>query len=912
MSYSSSLEKAISSIKKQTYLIQRSLNKRDLMSALKYASLMLAELRNPKLPPKQYYEIYTLIFDSLSNLSLYLIDNHPNHHHLADLYELVQYAGNVLPRLYLMITVGASYLQCPNPPRDEILKDMMEMCRAIQNPIRGLFIRYYLSQTTKQILIQKLKDDSDNDSNLEVSMNFNCQYIITNFIEMNKLWVRLQHQGPLRERKQRTKERKELQILVGSQLVALSEIIDDNFTIYKEKVLPVILEQITQCRDVIAQEYLFEILFQVFPDEFHLETLPLLLDAMLHLNPELSHDKLLWSLVERLNVFIVRQNEGLNAVDGMKEDNLFKIFWQFVSKLNEERPDLSLQQTIGLVKSLLNLSLKWYPESVENLDHSYELVLQKYQDLGDDPVPIDSECFLSDLILLKNIDIHEKDRTNTFLKLVSQSDSYRKLLSLQRLPLQQDIINELLDAFTMGFFGTNSEANASKEIINSKVQLEHILSMCEPIIKSRISLLTPKEGNNNITEDEAQDDDEQDETFIILDANQEKLAKFTHVIINSLNNSEILYTVEKQMECLLILKSWYYKGGSNIKYTYPSIITNFWKLIRKSNKLKSRLPKKKSYYDDVIKKLFKHISRCTNDLFNLCGNSYTDAIYKFNLQSASLADQLSLNEISYDFFSQAFTVFEESLSDSKTQFQSLVYMAQTLQKTRSLYKESYYDSLIVRCTLHGSKLLKKQDQCRAVYLCSHLWWATEISILGEEEGVTRNFHRDGKRVLECIQRSLRSADSIMDNVQSCELMIEIFNRCLYYFIHGDESENFLTIKYINGLIELIKTNLKNLRLEGDDEDLMIDTAVQQLSRTNISNSQFVQDIDDTLNPIFMGEDGSYIELSKLKGTPANVSSKISSAKMSNLIRIPIRHYNGTREYVMNQSEIDDRFKVINI
>jgi vacuolar protein sorting-associated protein 35 len=30
-------------------------------------------------------------------------------------------------------------------------------------------------------------------------------------------------------------------------------------------------------------------------------------------------------------------------------------------------------------------------------------------------------------------------------------------------------------------------------------------------------------------------------------------------------------------------------------------------------------------------------------------------------------------------------------------------------------------------------LLKKPDQCRAVYLASHLWWATELRQLGEED-----------------------------------------------------------------------------------------------------------------------------------------------------------------------------------
>jgi vacuolar protein sorting-associated protein 35 len=49
-------------------------------------------------------------------------------------------------------------------------------------------------------------------------------FVLTNFIEMNKLWVRLQHQGPMKEREKREKERKELRILVGTNLVRLSQL----------------------------------------------------------------------------------------------------------------------------------------------------------------------------------------------------------------------------------------------------------------------------------------------------------------------------------------------------------------------------------------------------------------------------------------------------------------------------------------------------------------------------------------------------------------------------------------------------------------------------------------------------------------------------------------------------------------
>ncbi len=66
--------------------------------------------------------------------------------------------------------------------------------------------------------------------NLQDSISF----ILTNFIEMNKLWVRLQHQGHSRDREKREMERKELRILVGTNLVRLSQLEGVDLPLYKK------------------------------------------------------------------------------------------------------------------------------------------------------------------------------------------------------------------------------------------------------------------------------------------------------------------------------------------------------------------------------------------------------------------------------------------------------------------------------------------------------------------------------------------------------------------------------------------------------------------------------------------------------------------------------------------------------
>lgn len=880
MSYSDSVEQAITNIKQQTLLMQRCLDNHKLMDALKFTSIMLTELRNPKLLPKQYYELYISIFDSLSILSTYLIENHSNEHHLADLYELVQYAGNVIPRLYLMITVGTSYLKIEDSPKAEILKDMIEMCRGVQNPIRGIFLRYFLSQRTKQLLP-------------EDSIEFDSQFIITNFIEMNKLWVRLQHQGPLRERDQRTKERKELQILIGSQLVGLSQIIDDNLTVYENEILPIILEQIIQCRDVVCQEYLYDIICQVFPDEFHMKTLEPLLNTLLHLNPEVSITKLILTLVDRLNGYMERQIQDKSIENDTpieKNHNLFQIFWDYLNKLNEERPDLSIQEIVGIIEGIINLSLTWYPENFDNLDKLYGLTVEKCKDFASSKNSNESQYLMFDILTLHHLE-NITDSASFYFSLMTKCESFQALLALQTPDLQVKVLTKIINSFlNKSNQIQNTKGPESDQLsITSKQQLERILTIIEPMIIYR------KASNNNQHSGSKQ----MENANVLLDINQENLTKFCHFLIQLTTTSKTFKTVESQVEIVLIIKNKFHKGGKNIIFTYPAIITNFWKLIRKCDILKKKITKKQQYYNNLMKQIFKYISRCTSDLFNICGSSFINTIYKLNLQSAALADQLSFDEISYDFFSEAFTLFEETLSDSKTQFQALVYMTQILQKTRSLYKENYYNSLIVRATLHGSKLLKKQDQCRAVYLCSHLWWATEIASIGEEEGKTSDFFREGKRVLECLQRSLRAADSIMDNVESCELMVEILNLCIYYFIHGDEQTTHVGVNYINGLIELIKTNLKSLKLEEE----------QQLSDLHISDD----DNNNSSTQYIMGLDGSYIKLNNINnGSSATSNLKMKDIKINDMIQIPIQHFNRTCEYIYDQREIDNRFKAVTI
>ena len=137
---------------------------------------------------------------------------------------------------------------------------------------------------------------------------------------MNKLWVRLQHQGHSRDREKREMERRELRILVGTNLVRLSSLDGVDLDMYQRIILPNILEQIVNCKDVIAQEYLMEVVIQVFPDEFHLYSLGPFLSATAQLQPSVNIKQIVIALIDRLAAYAAREAENENPEETKRQE----------------------------------------------------------------------------------------------------------------------------------------------------------------------------------------------------------------------------------------------------------------------------------------------------------------------------------------------------------------------------------------------------------------------------------------------------------------------------------------------------------------------------------------------------------------------------------------------------------------
>ncbi|KAI4132730.1 MAG: hypothetical protein LQ338_000560 [Usnochroma carphineum] len=826
-----------------------------LMDALKCSSTLVSELRTSSLGPKQYYELYMTVFDALRHLSMYLRESHPVNH-LADLYELVQYAGNIVPRLYLMITVGTVYMGIEDAPVKEIMKDMMEMSRGVQHPIRGLFLRYYLSGQARESLPTGTGDGPE--GNLQDSISF----VLTNFVEMNKLWVRLQHQGHSREREQRTKERQELQLLVGSNLVRLSQLVD--LEAYETAILQPLLEQVVQCRDVLAQEYLLEVITQVFPDEFHLNTLDHLLSAIARLNPHVNVKAIVIGLMDRLSSYASRESEseptedrqqteqeavaklladlriskeakqreaekkqastkqpngeqanGDIQPDGHKDsssgqpkqeqeaastdangdhnppkkhrgipDNikLYEIFYGQVTNLvNAQR--LQIQDTISLLVSLANLALNVYPSRLDYMDQILSYANEKVAQYTN------------------SADLHSAPtQSNILALLIAPIKSYFSLFTALALPSFIPLLNSQTYPTRRAVAGEVAQSILRKGTrISLPADLEGVLEILRVLIQEGMQ----QPGGYPAGVSGQRRSTETDETLM----EQGWLARLVHLIQSPDNDT--------QLKLLQTCRKAFAEANERVKYTTPALVTSALKLARKY--------KSREHYDDnwqsQSSNLYKLMHTLISALYTRV-NGTAELCFRLFVSCGQVADQTEFEEVAYEFFAQAFTIYEEAISDSRAQFQAVCVIAGALHVTRGFSKENY-DTLITKCALHGSKLLKKPDQCRAVYLASHLWWAIEIPAKGEED--SKDLYRDGKRVLECLQRALRVADACMDTAVSVELFVEILNRYVYYF---DQQNETVTTKYLNGLIELIHSNLQT-----NQESSSLDAPKRHFQRT---------------------------------------------------------------------------------
>ncbi|KAK2952529.1 Vacuolar protein sorting 35 (Vps35) [Blattamonas nauphoetae] len=757
----------------------------NLNGAFKYAAYVADEMKTASLTPKAYYSLYIYVFDKLRDLDTYVSEQNKKGMPMQEIYERVQHAPNVLSRLYLLICVGSVYIKSNEAPTKRILKDLVEMCKGVQHPMRGLFLRYYLAQMTRD----KLPDG--NSTKVENgTLADSVDFVLTNFVEMNKLWVRMQYQGTTRDKTLRERERNDVRTLVGANLVNMANLDGIDERTYQTTILPGILDQVLSCHDATAQHYLMDVVINIFPCEFHLTSLDRYLAGFAKMDNAVDIEQLILNLINRLTQFCEANPSKIAVSSENESTSLFTVLSNSIADvLKTRKSTIKTKGKLGLYEALMSLVLSVYPGNVSYVDTVFEKVLTSLGELGEKSIVVDSEVKLVMGLVM-----------NPMNKAISE---YQR----------RAIANQATDTtpfLTTRDFLTMSNLSSMLSLLDKKHRHEAAIQMMEAFNKAPPSIDTPElleaifklEAPLVFSEEEdeeAEDADFDEESFA---AEQNSVSRISHMLQN--DHTDSMYRL------LFLARKNFGKGGlKRVRYSMTPLFFVALKLAEKIHSIESGKMESASQMESTStttdssdmsggliissQKVFQFLL----EIIRVVGQPLPELGIKLCTQAMLCADRCKDQTNAYEYMTQACTLYEDSLSDSKSQFNALRSFIATLQRTSCIEPESY-DILIKNTTQYSSKLIKRPDQARAVSLCAHMFWS-------DRDGV--NSLHDSTRVIECLKRAGDLADKIPPQAMQATIFAEILNEHLFFIAKGiDKSPT----GYIIAIITLIQQRLPTL------------------------------------------------------------------------------------------------------
>jgi vacuolar protein sorting-associated protein 35 len=295
-----------------------------------------------------------------------------------------------------------------------------------------------------------------------------------------------------------------------------------------------------------------------------------------------------------------------------------------------------------------------------------------------------------------------------------------------------------------------------------------------------------KEAKDNDSDDEDGEHEDEGVNSAELEQEQNLVARLVHLLrTDDLDTLFKLYSGTRKM---------FGKGGEKrIKYTFPPLVTQ---AVRLALNLKLAEDQPEASFSTSAKKVFQY---CHQTCTALKEAKHSEIALRLFLETAQGSGSCGYPAVCYECMVQAFTIWEEDIHDSKAMVAALLQIIGTMcgLGPGSVSDDDYggfTKTLVKAC----SKLMKKQDQCKTIYLSSHLFW---------REGQLK----DDKKVLDCLKKALKIADawSKESAASSTHLMlfVDILNQYIYFFDQG----HTVMKKFIPSLMQLIDEHIKDAK-----------------------------------------------------------------------------------------------------
>ncbi|CAL1547440.1 unnamed protein product [Lymnaea stagnalis] len=274
------------------------------------------------------------------------------------------------------------------------------------------------------------------------------------------------------------------------------------------------------------------------------------------------------------------------------------------------------------------------------------------------------------------------------------------------------------------------------------------------------------------------------------------MGRFIHLLQSEDSNQQflILNTARKHFGA---------GGDKRIKFTLPPIVFAAYRLAFRYKQLQEE----DENWEKKCQKIFQF---CHQTIGALIKAEQAEIPLRLFLQGSLVAGQIGFENsetVAYEFLTQAFSIYEDEISDSKAQLAAITLIIGTLEQM-SCFGEENQEPLFTQCALAASKLLKKPDQCRGVSVSSHLFWSGKSAKGGEL--------RDAKRVSDCLKKGVKIANQCMDSSVQVQLFVEVLNQYIYFYEKGCEQ---ISVQVLNQIISKIRELLPNLESNEETEQI---------------------------------------------------------------------------------------------
>ncbi|KAL3317506.1 Vacuolar protein sorting-associated protein 35 [Cichlidogyrus casuarinus] len=772
----------------------------------------------------------------------------------------------------MLITVGIVNIKCNPSLKRELITDLTEMCRGVQHPLRGLFLRSYLLQCLDASILSDSLDDPY--CSLEESVSF----ILTNFSEMNKLWVRMQHQGHSRNKQAREMERKDLRLLVGTNLTRIAQFESITVDFYKTKVLPVILGQIVASQDIIAQEYLMDIIVQVFPENFHIATFDQLMNTLTLLEPKVLVCPLLCNIINRLGSYELqsrKKNEAstiqLNTLnwpnivcDDSEGKNLLEESLELLlnPRHNEAEPNIAISLAVEVAQLLLRTrreQVSAFGLTAIDVAIVYQTLINLSQHLLGQKCCSLINYFLSSSAVLISLLLHDGAVNDNFLA--------NEILLLLNQPLDP---NSLLSGdFSQLSRSPRNNSGFSKTLVSQKVPNEAICTIQQILemegFRKLSNLLDPlylrrmaKHVIYSALEQNHYDQNSETSSRLSSEAVLKGLFGIIQILIkpaddlsyrslaNRVTKNESSEEILEELNALAgvihligpeprhkdvdltfkLLKLAYDSllpgGQAVIKICFPALIFETVVLL----KAYRNLLKDKSYEEmsteekqEWDQKVYVTVDFCHKLISQLITFDSLETALRCYLDCTLAIDMVDFNKrdsLTYEFLSQAIYLCEERIRDAKAQPNALLSIIACLLDLRNL-KADDHATLRLQCTRSANRLLRRSDQTKLVANCALMHWhstprendAPFVLILEESKDKPECCQANGTEVVKCLDRARDLAQDCMDTNVRVQLFIDLLNINSRFRTDGCSE---VTDERLQNLLDTVDTLMQNADL----------------------------------------------------------------------------------------------------